>query len=250
MCFKSESKPESKPGFVRHYTNVGALFKILEGGLKFGTPREDWDDLNDYFTLDKYKECKNKYTECKNQKNIYVICFCECLGSVHHWYYYGSSRNQNVFEDCYKNIKCCIKLNRAKLDNLLSLHSLSLEKVEYLISNEDASSNKETTTQTVESYLDNLEKLPYIKRIEYAVEKEWRIVTLSNNEPSPLDIKDCIEGISILIDETSPLYCLIKCNIINKYPYLYNIIDNNGIHKSKRWEEEVMKVINNKFLKQ
>ncbi len=84
MCFIKEK--DSK--FIRHYTNVGALFGILDKGFMLSKPNENWDDQNDYFTLKKYAE--------HMKKDVYVLCFCDGLGGVEHWFYYGQ-KNENTF---------------------------------------------------------------------------------------------------------------------------------------------------------
>ncbi len=236
MCFIKEK--DSK--FIRHYTNVGALFGILDKGFMLSKPNENWDDQNDYFTLKKYAE--------HMKKDVYVLCFCDGLGSVHHWFYYGQNNKNTFFEKCYENIKCNIKLNKKAFENKLS-GDLSLKKVEYVLSNKEATRNPNSTTKTLAEYVDSWDKLPYVKRKEYDVEKEWRIVALRDegDKPEPLPILDCVESITFLIDEDSFIYCMLKNMIKCKYPQLECKIDNSGVHKSKIWENEINKIINSKF---
>ena len=219
---------------------------ILDNGLWLSKPKMDWDDLNDYLTLTKYAEHK--------KKDVYVLCFCGELGSVHHWYYYGRSGGGLAFEDCYKNIKCTIKLNREKFEQLLDKRGLKLQQVEYVLSNEERSKKKNTDTKTLDEVVDKWDKLPIVKRVEYKVEDEWRVIAIGKGKneltpPDSIDIKECVENVYILLDECSSMYCLVKNLIISKFPWLEDKIDVNGVHKSRIWEYEVNHIINNKLSK-
>ena len=196
MCL---CKKEGGKQFIRHYTNVYALFRILGGGFKFGQPREDWDDLNDVFTLNKYGEIE--------QKKVYIICFCSGLGNAHHWFYYGNRSSSAQYENCWDNIKCNIKLDRLKFEKLLKSRGLELKPVKYAITNEEASKRGHPIHEILEKALKSEEDLCLLKRSEYEIEKEWRIVVLKNpdeEEPAPIDnFMDCIEQISLLVDRES-----------------------------------------------
>ena len=240
MCFKKKFE------FIRHYTNVGALFNILDNGIRFSKPNPNWDDQNDFFTLEKYKQHLN---ETGGKKEVFLICFCGDLGNVHHWYYYGSSNSNTMYENCYENIKCNIKLNKSKFDELLKRQnpSLRLKPLHYVLSSSSATTKPEKGTMTLEEYLTDWDKLLYVKRREYYVEQEWRVVAVAEQQPPSIDIKECIEAITILIDEDSFIFSHIKEMIACKYPNLKYKVLNSGVHKSKTWEIEINKIIKEKL---
>ena len=244
MCINRRFQPK----YFRHYTDVNALLGILEGGLRLSKPKKSWDDLNDYYTVQKYAEYINK--------DVFVLCLCESLGNAHHWYYYGYSHDG--FENIYKNIKCNIKLNGSKLRSILNKRGLTPQKMIYAITNEKASLNKHPKLQTLKRVFKNMNNLPYLKRAEYRVEKEWRVISEVNkaenckidNSPEPIEIKDCIESITLLADEHSCIYCLIEKEITSMYPQLRGKVKSSGVHISERWHNEIEKIINEKLNKQ
>ena len=241
----NNDKTKPLPKFFRHYTDVNALQNILKEGLRLSRPKATWDDLNDYFTVSKYEDHINK--------DVYVLCLCERLGNIHHWFYYGYSHAG--FENIYKNIKCSIKLNSEKLNEALKNRGLELKEMIYAISNDDASLNqKGNKHKTIKEVFTKWEDLPYLKRSEYEIEKEWRVIaeveksaddSRIDNSPQPIEILDCIESISLLVDESSCMFCLIKNEIKSAYPQLADKIKSNGAHKSARWKNEIEKVIAN-----
>lgn len=240
-----------EPKYIRHYTNVKALFGILKKGFRFAEPRANWDDLNDYFTLIEY----GKLTD----KDVYTLCFCEGLGNAHHWFYYGYNTNALTYENCYENIKCNIKLDTKRFEQLLKQQdkTLELREVKYVITNEEASLKKYPDHKTLSEVLYSKEDLPILKRCEYETEKEWRVVLLKDkkaaDEPKEdiytSNIMGCIEKISLLLDEESITYRLLEKKITCMYPELKGKIDNSGVHKSKRWEQEINRLIKERNIK-
>ena len=249
MCFRKR-RNEKEVECIRHYTNLKALWGILEKGFRFGTPRDDWDDLNDYFTLSHYEELTNS--------KVFVICFCAGLGNAHHWYYYGYNTGAMTYENCTDNIKCNIKLDRQKFENKLHLRGLKLKPVKYAITNEEASLNDRPTHNTLDQVLMCKEDLLYIKRSEYEVEKELRIIALKDKKKASeieqsrpdniSDFIDCIESITLLLDEESVVYRLLEKKIVFMYPALKGKINNSGVHKSLRWKKEIQKIIRDRDL--
>ena len=227
-----ENSCQKESKYIRHFTDVDALFKILEGGLRFSKPSTKWDDENDLY-------CVNKYAELIG-KDVYVLCFCAGIGNIHDWTYFGSSIISNTCAYCYKTIKCNIKLNRAKVEKALKEQGFrQLEPMIYC------------TTKRLKENFNNKHQLPYLKRNEYCIEQELRSIIECEkgiiNSPSLIIPLECIEGINILIDKNSKkVYNSIKKELESRYPHLKGKIDFNGSMDSRRWKTEVNKIINNK----
>lgn len=219
---------QQKSDFIRHFTDVDALFKILSGGIKFSKPSKAWDDKNDVYCIRQY----SKHTG----KNVFVLCFCSGIGNIHHWTYFGSN-TAIACKGCYKTIKCNIKLNREKFAKALEQEGYQLKPVKY-----------STREKLVENFTD-MESLPYLKRNEYCVEQELRVVVLkSKGSKAPIFKipENCIESVNILLDNNSrSLYKRIKKELIKEFPYLgqINKIDYNGSMDSEAWKGEVNRIM-------
>lgn len=211
-------KSSKSNGSIRHYTDVDALFKILDNGLMFSRPRPTWDDKNDYYTLHKYEELK--------QKDVYVLCFCNEIGNTHHWSYFGSNKYPTICAGCFKSIKCNIKLNRAKFEEKLAQRHLSLKDIIYCKSTE------------ISQKLLSIEDLPLLKKNEYCIENELRVLAIVNQgskRPDNIQITpECIEGISILLPNSSTMYKQLKKELNTMYPKI--IIKFSGVRNSPRWK--------------
>ena len=222
-------KIQSRSNFIRHYTDVDALFHILRGGLRFSKPKQTWDDKNDYFTLHKYEQL--------TQQHVFVLCFCNNIGNTHHWSYFGQNL-PTLCSGCNKLIKCNIKFNRKKLQTALKARGLSLRPVVYCKSSE------------IKDKLNSIEILPVLKKWEYRVEQELRVVVIQEaaDQPANFEVVNCIESINILLSGRSEHYRNIKEQILDELPTVK--VNFSGVRNSPRWKSAINKQLKNNCLTQ
>ncbi len=162
-------KIKNKKKYLRRYTSLFSLLDILENKrITFLNP-ENWDDKNDYYFI-------NKYRDKSNYKSVLVLCFTERGERYHHW---------KVFTEGSSGV--CIVFKRDELIKQLSYD----ENIIY-------GSVKYKKIKELENDI-NIEEIPFIKRIQFKDEKEFRIIYKAKYE----DIKykhfnidyECIEKI-------------------------------------------------------
>lgn len=223
----SDSK-ENQTHLLRHYTNVDAMFHILDEGFRFGTPSKNWDDQNDAFCVSLYAK--------RHKKKAYVLCFCIGLGNFHHWNYFGGNIGLRQCKDCYKGIKCNIVMNRESVENLLSEQNMNLRDVIRLEKNE----LRHNTNSIPDA------NLPFLKRSEYWIEQEARVVVLKSPKAKIPTLKipiEQIEYVTLLLDPDSQQYKEIKEKLNTKYPNLK--VEYSGIKMSKEWQHLVTEKLEN-----
>ena len=132
---------------------------------------EKWDDRNDSYYLDIYRE-KN------NLSDIYALCFSEKNETYHHWKVF-SSRDNGV----------CIIFDRNKLiDHFESIKNISYASVNY------------KTIPGVNSIDLTVNELPFLKRYAFKDEAEFRaIYTGESTTEGTIDIPLPISCISKII---------------------------------------------------
>ena len=108
---------------------------------------ESWEDRNDSFYVEKYKEIKNL-------KSVLALCFTSRAETFHHW---------KVFSGNSSGI--CVQFNKEKLLN--SVSKVSGIKSDYV---------KYKLIRELSSNTPALDELPFIKRKQYKDEEEFRIV--------------------------------------------------------------------------
>lgn len=142
--------------FLRRYTNFPSLLDILQNKRITLLDPISWDDKNDSFFIEQYKKRKNLRT-------VLALCFTGKGETYHHW---------KVFSSGHSGI--CIVFNKDKLlhelNNSTDSEGIIAKKVSYKKINDK--SNSRIT----------LEELPFIKRLPYKDEKEFRVIYNSINE--------------------------------------------------------------------
>ncbi len=134
--------------YLWRYTNLPALIYLLtEKKITLLDP-SSWDDSNDSHYLMAYK--KNN-----GLKTLLALCFTQIAESYHYWY---------VFANGHSGV--CIKFKREEiLRDLNKLRSLRKEPIDYLTLDELRSKKK----------IDP-DHLPFIKRIAFEDEVEFRVI--------------------------------------------------------------------------
>lgn len=205
---------------LKHFTNVSVLFKILKGGFRF-SDGANWDDKNDYFDIKTYSS--------QMQQNILVLCFCDGAGNVYHWNTLGRKNNNEKFV----HIKCSIVLNKDKFLKYID-DSLGIYKHRNVI-----------YCRNEEIKIKRAADIPFLKRKEFEVENEYRIIYSGNNDCEVINgIKPFIE--KIVIGICSPLeYEEIKLLLTSKHRIPLSKIGQNKLTDSQEWQNNVKKLVKN-----
>ncbi len=160
------------PTFLRRHTDLPALLHHLRtGSITLLDPRT-WDDRNDSHYLAVYKEKKKLQT-------VLALCFSHASETYHHW---------SVFSKGPAGV-CIIFDQQILLDTLNEYQGIRCARVKYL----SIVSAKSRELRTSE--------LPFLKRVGYKPEGEFRVTYESKTESHPsLQIPvpiTCIRSISL-----------------------------------------------------
>jgi hypothetical protein len=135
---------------LRRYTDLPSAINILRRQVITLLPPSSWDDRNDRHMMAAYKRV-GKF------KTVLALCFAECPEAYHHW---------KVFTSGSSGI--CIEFHRkliASLPNYLTYKSVDYKKI------------KQLDPEQID-----VEDLPFIKRIGFSDEHEFRIVYASKHK--------------------------------------------------------------------
>lgn len=221
-------KQKEKPSIVRHFTSVENLFKILDNGLMFSDASQ-WDDENDRYGMMRYKELQNG-------NNVLVLCFCDGKGNAYHWMH---KKHQKADDDTnaennkkYGEIQCSIDINKNDLFNYI-------EHMENVCRPQEMKYCRNAEIQGKD-----IDDIPYLKRKEYEIEKEIRVLYIgTENKISIQDINQFIHSITLESIDVS-----MKRSIIQKlkeYKLGSIPIKYNGYVNSEIWKQGIDTIINN-----
>lgn len=191
---------EKKIHSLRKNTTLSVLLNILKRRKISLLSPNGWTDKNDAFVMDRYREAKGKNFVC-------ATCFSIDDESVYHW---------DVFSKGDEG--CCLVLNAdVFLERLNAYHSLKYGEVEYLPV--DFKERK------------SVDEYPFLKRKQFACEKEFRLVFLSDDCETydidlPLEAIRCVilsdsmpknvaESIKQIIDMICP-GVKVHCSTLNE----------------------------------
>ena len=206
-----------KRKFLRRYTNLPSLFDILQNKRITLLNPTTWDDTNDSYFIEKYR-IKSEL------KSILALCFTEKAETYHHW---------KVFSNGTSGV--CISFDKdLLLKQLKSIEGIRYKSVEYKRINQ------------LENSKIKLEDMPFIKRLPYEDEKEFRIIYESKTEKlnyKYFDIEiNCIDKITL--NPWIPTTLLITLRKVIK-----EIINSNNIkvHKTtlisnEQWKKAADKI--------
>lgn len=207
-----------------HFTSVGNLYRILLSGLKLSDGK-NWKDQNDLYGIEQYRKSLEEYGE-----NILVLCFCNNKGNVFLW------KEKEESPTHTEDYRCRIGFNT----NLLRKHLANIDgireprPVKYY-SNKDVLNRKYT-----------IKDIPYLKRKEYAIEDEVRIVYVgSEKEKTIPNIKDCITSITINTNRKEVLQ-QIKKELCSTHGIDKKIVKSNGCSNSLIWQRNIRKILETK----
>lgn len=153
-----------KDKFLYKYTSLPVLFYVLSECKLTLLPPDFWDDKNDSYFLKQYKK---KY----GFETVLALCFSTCAETYHHWntFAHGPAGVCIKFDQemlinsvCGKNKKMCSRGGRIRYQNVC------YAKIDHL---------KCTASE-----------LPFIKRLAFKNESEFRIVYECSNKTKTYDI--------------------------------------------------------------
>ena len=134
----------------RRYTSLPFLLDLLHKKQLALLDPSTWDDRNDAFFMEKYKEKKKL-------KTLLALCFAESQETYQHWKIY-SGNSSGV----------CIQFDKdSLLEKALKIEGVRCQKIDYL---------------PFRGKLDSVELLPFTKRVAFKGEKEFRFIYESKEE--------------------------------------------------------------------
>ena len=143
--------------FVRRYTSIASVIDILRRKELSLLDPQSWDDRNDRYFMDLYKESKDI-------RGLYGLCAATCSETYHHW---------RVFTNAADG--ACIEIKRDALeDRLDQLNGVNYGVISYL------------KLEEVEQLgLKDADRLPFVKRVGFEPEDEYRIIAETMEQQQP-----------------------------------------------------------------
>lgn len=134
--------------YIRRYTSISAVIDILRRRELPLLDPQNWDDRNDRYFMARFKEKKAL-------GGLYALCAARCGETYHHWRVFTGTADG-----------ACIEIKRGPLEKALSkIPGVSFDEMRYLLLNDvDALT------------IADLDRLPFVKRIGFTAEEEYRIV--------------------------------------------------------------------------
>ena len=194
---------------LKRYTSIPALLYLLNNRALTLLDPKSWDDTNDSYCLSLYKEKKQLTT-------LVALCFTETAETYHHWHVFAGGTSG-----------ACITFDREKLlEGLTPTRGFRHGPVEYL--------SLEDMRRTPPA----LSALPFVKRIGYQHECEFRILFEHKTRPQkqkdvPISI-DSIRKIALNPWLPKPLVATMRstiasiegCERLNKYVFRSTLTGN------------------------
>ena len=197
------------------YTNIASLLDTLLNKRLFLLDPNLWEDKNDSYYI-------NVYKEMENLKTVLAICFAETYETFHHW---------KVFSDNISGV--CIEFYKDKLlSHFQNNGNVIMGRVDYKKIKE--------LEEDLKSNFTNNSKLPFYKRYPYRDEEEYRILYKNAHEElqsKPFHIGlDCIKQILLSYHLPDVLYESIK-QIIQKIDGCLNLrVIKTSLIDNKKWK--------------
>lgn len=171
---------------------------------------EIWEDYNDRKTVKLYQQLKKAAA-------IYALCLTHKSETVHHWMAFSAGPSG-----------CCIQFDYKKLTALLKQKSIYHRETVYA---KLADLNKYSKK--------NSHIIPFVKRIPFSNENEYRIIALSTEPQQPsFDIPitlDVITKITLSNKLSKNTFESIKATICCVEPSLKNRIVRSTLFENTRW---------------
>lgn len=210
-----------KTKFLRRYTNLPFLFDMLQNKRLTLLDPEKWEDKNDSCFIKHYKKEKKL-------KTLLALCFTEADETFHHWKVFSDGSNGV----CIQFKKNALLKHFSKADDSINIRT---EKVKY------------KPIKDIDNNKIELLDVPFIKRLPYKDEKEFRIICESAKKIlkyKHIEISsNSIDRIIVNPWISEPVFNSIKrtikiisdCNELKVYK--------TTIIRNKQWENKVAAIV-------
>ncbi|WP_317897091.1 hypothetical protein [Aurantibacillus circumpalustris] len=193
---------------LNRFTTLPILLDFLEKQKLVLLDPISWEDKNDSEVILEYKR-KAKI------KSVFALCFTDSGETIHHWKTFAKGNNG-----------CCIEFNANKLTEIFDkTPGIRHGNVNYKSINEEMQPFK-------------LKDFPFIKRLPYKFEREYRVIWEGKSTKPYFEIKVPIEIIRrITFSQQMPesVFNTVKFNLIKNYPSLKNKINHSTIYRNELW---------------
>ncbi|MDQ0138117.1 hypothetical protein J2T08_006062 [Neorhizobium galegae] len=142
---------------LRRYTSISAVVDILRRKELPLLDPQTWDDRNDRHFMALYKQARAL-------GGLHGLCAAQCPETYHHWRVFTGTADG-----------ACIAIRRDRLEAALALlEGVRYEEVEYL------------KLEQVERLTPaDVNRLPFVKRLGFAAEEEYRVVAETSEAQGP-----------------------------------------------------------------
>jgi hypothetical protein len=142
---------------LKRYTSIPAVIDMLCRKEIALLDPQTWDDRNDRYFMALYKEHAKA-------KSLYAACFTQVAETYHHWRVFGGAADG-----------ACVEFRRAAFEKHIAGNSdISSNEVEYFYLKDAESITKGKP-----------DRLPFMKRMGFEPEAEYRLITKSDDEQAP-----------------------------------------------------------------
>lgn len=171
--------------FLRRYTNLPVVIRMLKTGKITFLDPATWDDKNDSYFMELYKDARHLRT-------LLALCFSQETETYHHW---------RVFADGPSGV--CVSFKKQELIAAVQRRrGVTVREVSYLRLND------------LESRTRKIDNLPFLKRAPFEAEREFRFIfTSRRDEYDALDVDiplACIDRIYLSPWMPAPLADSVK----------------------------------------
>jgi hypothetical protein len=200
---------------LHRYTSLSSLFDILNKKRLTLLNYDNWDDKNDAFYMEKYKERKKL-------KTVLALCFSEANETYHHWKIYTpQSDGVRITFHRERLLKIVCHVKNVRAERIVYKRIDEINKLKPVVN-----------------------RLPFMKRLPYKDEKEFRIVYVNdaeNLEMKELPIKlGCIAKVTLNPWLPNPLVDAVKATI-HSIPDCAGItVGRTGLLENERWKSAAM----------
>lgn len=155
--------------FIRRYTSISSMIDTLRRRQLSLLDPQYWDDKNDSYFMQLYKDHRNV-------KGLYAICAATCPETYHHWRVFTGTGNGGA----------CIVLRRNLVEAYLTNVKMPTgEKVEF----REVEYLNLAEAKSIEN--NDIERLPFLKRVGFSDEAEYRIIIESSKDQRGSYQVDC-----------------------------------------------------------
>jgi hypothetical protein len=174
--------PSGDPQYLRHYTSLAVALNLLNTHKLTLAPEaswKNWDDRFDAAMMDLFAGQKAGESKGKNKTAVFVICFTCNFDTERNWRSHGT-----IAPDC------CITFDGpALIGAAKKAGGFLCAPVEYMDSHDF---RKEIKSGKIAP-----EKAPFIKRLPYRGETEYRIVGWGAGKTKELNAAPCVSRLTL-----------------------------------------------------